>query len=155
MADAADTQRKNCIFCQIAAKEQDTRLIYENEEIAVFPDIRPAAKYHYLVIPKEHYGNPKSLHTADHLHLVERLVEAGKKALFDTEADVNDALFGFHWPPFNSIDHLHLHVISPRSQMKFFARQIHRPNSFWFVTDTWLLQHLKKLVPENDSKERR
>ncbi|KAJ7381276.1 Histidine triad nucleotide-binding protein 3 [Desmophyllum pertusum] len=136
--------KRGCIFCKIAAKEQENHLIYEDEKIAVFPDRRPAAKHHYLVIPKDHYGNPKSLYSEDHVELVERLLEVGKSVIADTEADSEDVLYGYHWPPFNSIQHLHLHVISPRTQMGFFARQIFKPNSFWFVTHDWLLDRLKK-----------
>ena len=142
-------RKPDCIFCKIAAKEDETQLIYEDEEIAVFPDRKPAAKHHYLVVPKEHYGNPKSLHSETY-KLVERLFEVGTKVLQDNQADLNDALCGYHWPPFNSIQHLHLHVISSRSQMGFFARQMHKPNSFWFVTHEWLLEHLKT-KPSNSS----
>ena len=41
---------------------------------------------------------------------------------------------GFHWPPFNSIKHLHLHVIFPESGINFIGRQIYRPGSFYFAT---------------------
>ena len=46
--------KKDCVFCKIAVKEQESRIIYEDEKTVVFPDIRPAANHHYLVIPKEH-----------------------------------------------------------------------------------------------------
>ena len=36
----------DCIFCKIAAKEDETQLVYEDEEVAVFPDRKPAAKHH-------------------------------------------------------------------------------------------------------------
>ena len=52
--------------------------------------------------------------------------------------------FGFHWAPFDSIEHLHLHVIAPINQMGFMARGIFLPNSLWFVTVRVLL------VAEND-----
>lgn len=136
-------RKTGCVFCKIAAKEQDTPLVYEDESMAVFSDRRPAAKHHYLVIPKEHYGNPKSLNQ-EHVQLVERLQEVGKSVIEGTGADSKDVLYGYHWPPFNSIQHLHLHVISPRTQMGFLARQIFKPNSFWFVSHEWLLERLKK-----------
>ena len=135
--------KKDCVFCKIAVKEQESRIIYEDEKTVVFPDIRPAANHHYLVIPKEHYGNPKSL-TAVDLQVVDHLFEVGKNAITNSVTDSEDVLYGYHWPPFNSIQHLHLHVIYPRSQMGFFARQIYRPNSFWFVTHEWLVEHLQK-----------
>ena len=143
-------RKPGCIFCKIAAKEvEETELKYENDQIAAFSDRKPAAEHHYLVVPKEHYGNPKSLYSEDHIGLLERLLEVGKKIIADNQADGEDVLFGYHWPPFNSIQHLHLHVISPRSQMGFFARQIYKPNSLWFVTHDWLLEYLKKKLPNS------
>uniref|UniRef100_A0A8C4QBF6 Aprataxin n=1 Tax=Eptatretus burgeri TaxID=7764 RepID=A0A8C4QBF6_EPTBU len=56
--------------------------------------------------------------------------------------------FGFHWPPFTSVDHLHLHVLAPASQMGLLSRLAYRPGSPWFVTADWLLQRLKKM-PED------
>lgn len=144
---AAQGNRENptdCIFCKIAANEvEESRLEYEDEQVAAFSDHKPAAKFHFLVIPKEHCGNPKSLHSEDHIHLLETMLEVGKKVLVDNKANCEDALFGYHWPPFNSIQHLHLHAISPRSQMGFFRRQAYKPNSLWFVTHEWLMEHLK------------
>lgn len=45
--------------------------------------------------------------------------------------------FGFHYP-FVMISHLHLHVISPVSEMGFFGRLLFRPNSYWFVTVSYI-----------------
>lgn len=56
---------KPCIFCKICAKEEPTDLIYEDEEIVIFKDIKPAAKWHYLAVPKVHIKDGKSL-TMEH-----------------------------------------------------------------------------------------
>ncbi len=44
-----------CIFCRIARKEVDAFVIYEDERVMAFLDIRPLSRGHTLVIPKEHY----------------------------------------------------------------------------------------------------
>lgn len=40
---------------------------------------------------------------------------------------------GFHWPPFNTVHHLHLHIISPISNISFIKRVMFKPDSYWFV----------------------
>ena len=135
--------QKKCIFCQIATKEKESAIVYEDDDVLVFPDIRPAARHHYLVIPRIHVGDPKSLCGKD-IGLVERLVAVGKQVLQEKDVDTEDSRMGFHWPPFNSVQHLHLHAISPVSEMGFIARHVYRPDSWWFVTASWLLESLRK-----------
>lgn len=47
----------NCIFCKIAAKQEKSYKVYENDKVYAFLDINPANKYHTLIIPKNHYEN--------------------------------------------------------------------------------------------------
>ena len=44
----------NCIFCKIAAGEIPSEKIAENEHAFAFLDIRPLARGHTMVIPKQH-----------------------------------------------------------------------------------------------------
>lgn len=67
-----------------------------------------------------------------YLFLVDKLIYNGKKVLQDNGGDINDIRIGFHCPPFNSIAHLHLHVISPVSEMSILSRIIFKPNTWWF-----------------------
>lgn len=39
---------------------------------------------------------------------------------------------GFHWPPFNSVGHLHMHAIAPAAKMGFLQRQMFKKDSFWY-----------------------
>lgn len=48
--------------------------------------------------------------------------------------DKNSIRTGFHWPPFNTVNHLHLHLISPTENMPFIKRMMFKPDSFWFVS---------------------
>lgn len=50
----------------------------------------------------------------------------------ENQTDVNEISLGFHLPPFNSVKHLHLHGISPKSEMTFLSRWMFRENSFWY-----------------------
>ena len=46
---------ENCIFCKIANKEIPADIIYEDDKIVAFLDIRPVNPGHTLVIPKDHH----------------------------------------------------------------------------------------------------
>ncbi|KAL2084611.1 hypothetical protein ACEWY4_020129 [Coilia grayii] len=133
---------KKCIFCKIVNKEMSTELLYSDEEVSCFKDIKPGAPHHYLVVPSKHVGNCKSL-GKEHIPLVERMVETGKEILqMNNITDFSDVRFGFHWPPFCSVAHLHLHVLAPVSQMGLMSRQFYRLDSFWFITPTMFVNML-------------
>lgn len=55
----------SCIFCEIANGKTETEILYEDEKLVLFRDIRPAADHHFLVVPREHIINTKSL-SVDH-----------------------------------------------------------------------------------------
>ena len=48
---------QGCIFCQIARKEKQAYLVYEDEKCMAFLDAYPVTEGHTLVIPKKHYKN--------------------------------------------------------------------------------------------------
>jgi len=99
---------KGCVFCNVS-KEKGFNIVHETEELIVFKDRAPAAKEHLLVIPRNHLASVKALRKAD-TPLVRNLHAAGVQALSDLGFPASDQRFGFHIPPFNSINHLHLHA---------------------------------------------
>jgi galactose-1-phosphate uridylyltransferase len=58
-------QNMTCVFCDIVNKKTNTVILFEDEELIAFKDIKPAASHHYLIIPKKHIPNVKSLTTND------------------------------------------------------------------------------------------
>jgi len=45
---------QDCIFCKIIKREIPAEIVYENDSVLAFKDIRPAAPIHLLLIPKKH-----------------------------------------------------------------------------------------------------
>jgi hypothetical protein len=68
--------------------------------------------------------------------------EAGLKKIAELNVDMNDLRSGFHWPPTNSINHLHQHFISPGRQISFIKKFFYSSSNFWFVNVSSL--HIKK-----------
>ena len=44
----------DCLFCRIINKEIPSKLVYEDEKVLAFEDIKPQAPAHILIIPKKH-----------------------------------------------------------------------------------------------------
>ncbi|QQG45812.1 MAG: HIT domain-containing protein [Candidatus Niyogibacteria bacterium] len=99
-----------CIFCKIAKKEIPAEIIFENEGIIVFKDIKPSAPVHYLAVPKEHIesiGHLKDNHKEIISELIfiakmqaERVGLKGYKLVFNVGRDGGQI-----------VDHLHLHLL--------------------------------------------
>jgi histidine triad (HIT) family protein len=43
-----------CLFCNVVARSVPAQIVFENEHVLAFRDIRPVAPTHVLVIPKKH-----------------------------------------------------------------------------------------------------
>ena len=114
----------NCIFCDIKNNNKE-KILHNDDEVFAFHDIsKGSAVEHVLVCPKQHIRNVNYL-TKNDILLIEHMYEVGKKILGDLhqESDTRfDFLiftitkykkrFGFHVPPFYSVDHLHLHCFT-------------------------------------------
>ncbi|KAH8248670.1 hypothetical protein KR032_002012 [Drosophila birchii] len=126
---------QDCFFCDFAHHRPSSRgpnpnLEVETEDYVIFKDKYPAAQHHYLAIPKEHLESFSVLNRS-HLELVQRM-ELGMIELFRSKnLDPDEAILGFHIPPFISVKHLHLHGIYPPSDMSFLNKINFLP-SFWF-----------------------
>jgi histidine triad (HIT) family protein len=50
-------ENTTCVFCKIVQREATASIVWEDDKVLVFLDIRPLNEGHTLVIPKEHYEN--------------------------------------------------------------------------------------------------
>lgn len=51
MTSSAETP---CVFCEIIAGRAESSLVYEDEHVIAFMDIRPLTPGHLLVVPRSH-----------------------------------------------------------------------------------------------------
>ncbi|EYU34368.1 hypothetical protein MIMGU_mgv1a019090mg [Erythranthe guttata] len=103
----------SCIFCQIARSSTSTILLHQDHKVIAFQDINPSAFRHYLVIPIEHIPTVNDLHKrSEDYTLVSHMLNVGQTLLQRDAPQAKEYRFGFHQPPFNSIDHLHLHCLA-------------------------------------------
>lgn len=100
-----------CLFCQIAAREIPASVVYENEQVLAFLDIKPVNPGHTLVIPKKHYANLEEIPAAELSAVMAAVKTVG--ALLKERLGVigynvienNDPVAG------QVINHLHFHII--------------------------------------------
>ena len=119
----------NCIFCKIVRGEIPAKKVYEDDEVLVFPDIRPQAPVHLLVIPKSHVASLYDATAAHQSALGKMLSIAGRVARDAGAADgfrtiINNGRVGHQ-----EVYHVHMHVLGgpdplgPMLQRSFQARK--------------------------------
>jgi histidine triad (HIT) family protein len=106
---------EDCIFCRIVQKKIPTEIIYENKELLVFPDIKPKAPVHLLIIPKKHIVSIQAVKPAEEKLLAKMILTARKVA-----AKKGLAAAGYRLIINQGLDagqavpHLHLHLLGGR-----------------------------------------
>ena len=109
----------SCVFCKIVSKEAKATIVYSDEQVTAFRDIRPVARTHILIVPNKHIESVNALETEDeqlmgHLFTVARQLakeeginKGGYRIITNTGIDGGQTVF-----------HLHLHLIGGQ-RMKY------------------------------------
>ena len=104
-----------CLFCNIVAKTTPAQIIFENDHVVAFKDIRPVAPVHALVIPRQHIAGvheatPEDAAVLGQVLLAARdvaeqlgLEKGGYRLVVNQGADAGQSVF-----------HLHCHVLGGR-----------------------------------------
>jgi histidine triad (HIT) family protein len=106
----------DCLFCKIIQGEIPAPKIYEDTEFVCIRDIRPQAKTHLLVMPKEHIPSlsaafpengqgkgeilGKLFEVGTKIARQEGLLPKGFRSVINTEQDAGQTVF-----------HIHLHLL--------------------------------------------
>ena len=105
----------NCLFCKIAQGELPATVIFEDNDIMAFRDIKPQAPTHLLVIPKRHIATINDASDDDtqllgtmllrgkKLAQAEGFSEAGYRLVFNINSDGGQEVY-----------HIHLHLLGGR-----------------------------------------
>ena len=133
---------KPCIFCDIVHHNKQARVVYQDDSFTAFHDINPSAKVHFLIIPNHHVGTVKELN-ASHLPMLDKMESLGNKLLKELNVSESKRVFGFHVPPFNSVEHLHLHVIGTPFNNLFRYLKYPSVNMPWWLKLSSLKERLK------------
>jgi len=89
---------------------EEKRIVYHDEFVYAIQDRTPKSKYHFLVIPYKHIPNIHWItKDMEGEKLIQHMMHVGNTKLGLTKEKYQ---MGFHVPPFYSIDHLHMHVMS-------------------------------------------
>ena len=102
----------SCIFCKIVSNEAQAAIVYRDEQVTAFRDIRPAAPTHILIVPNKHIDSVNTLEAEDeqlmgHLFTTARKLakeegidQSGYRLITNTGVDGGQ-----------TVSHLHLHLI--------------------------------------------
>ena len=96
----------DCIFCKIIKKEIPAEIVYEDEKVLGFLDIRPVNPGHVLLIPKEHH--PYLTETPD--RVISDIFVKAKAVMMAIKAAVAADLVVLSIVG-EDVPHLHLHLI--------------------------------------------
>ncbi len=103
-----------CLFCKIVTGDIPATIIFEDEQVIAFRDIRPQAPSHLLIIPRKHIPTINESRIDDkeligHMILCAKDVAAqenltnGYRLVFNVNADGGQEVY-----------HIHLHVLGGR-----------------------------------------
>ena len=105
----------DCVFCKIIAGEIPTEILYQDEEIIAFRDIKPLAPVHLLIVPRKHIHSLDQMKESD-AALVGRMVAVANKLAKDEgvaekgyRLAINCGAEGGQLVP-----HLHVHLLGGR-----------------------------------------
>jgi histidine triad (HIT) family protein len=69
-----------CLFCDIVARKAPAEILHATDQLVVFPDIRPQAPVHLLIVPKKHIRSVNDIAEEDRPILGELVLAAKEMA---------------------------------------------------------------------------
>lgn len=113
----------DCLFCKIVAGKIPSKLVYQDDELYAFHDIKPWAPVHFLIIPKLHIPSMAHLQ-AEHAGLMGRMMVLAPRLALEQGCSPYPAggfrvLANTGDEGGQEVHHLHVHVMGgPRPWLK-------------------------------------
>jgi histidine triad (HIT) family protein len=105
-----------CIFCRIVAGKAEGNILYQDETITAFRDIRPQAPTHILIVPNEHITSMEELSEAGSSWLARMFSAAHQLAEAEGIGDRGYRLVINTGPEAGQIiEHMHLHLLGGKA----------------------------------------
>lgn len=101
----------DCIFCKVVQRTAPAVIEHEDDHFVVFPDIRPKAPVHLLIVPKKHIISLAEVQAADTELMGDMLLVAQKVArargVKGYKLQMNVGREGGQ-----EVEHIHLHFLA-------------------------------------------
>ena len=110
----------NCIFCDIINKKAKAEILFENDKIISFLDIRPVNYGHTLVISKKHFENFLSVPDEELYELIKVTKAISNAIVKSLTPDAFNIVANNGTAAGQSVFHFHFHII-PRFKNDDFA----------------------------------
>ena len=101
--------KDDCLFCKIANKEIEAKILYEDEYLMVILDAYPDTDGHTLVIPKKHYEDIYSIDPEMFLKIFTTGKEKAQTLM--NKLDKSSLTFLINYGDAQAIKHFHLHLL--------------------------------------------
>lgn len=110
----------NCLFCKLIDRKINSNILYEDDLVIVFDDIRPQAPQHKLIIPKRHIATVNDLQVEDK-DLIGYMILIGKRLAQDIGISDQGYRLVLNCNPQGGqeVYHIHIHLLG--------GRQMHWP----------------------------
>lgn len=105
----------SCVFCAVVSGDAPAVRIFEDDDYLAFLDIRPFTRGHTLVVPKQHFvdlTDTPAATLAGMLAVGQRVARAARAS--GLHADGNNLAINDGKAAFQSVFHIHLHVVPRR-----------------------------------------
>lgn len=106
---------EDCIFCKIARHEIPSQIVFEDEDVLAFKDVKPVAPVHIVIIPKEHISGVMAI-TEENGDILTKIFLAARKSAEETGIDKTGfrVVVNHGREAGQSVFHLHFHLLGGR-----------------------------------------